>query len=92
MEYNYQNQRFEKLYGFLEKLEDRVNPGVLLLLVALITMIIANSSMHEWYESIWKTNIFFGTEKFNLFSAHGHPFTTLEFVNDALMVVFFFSV
>jgi len=92
MEINYQNQRFQKLYGFLDKLEDRVNPGVLLLLVALITVFIANSPLQDWYESIWKTNLFLGTESFNLFSANGHPFTTLEFVNDALMVIFFFSV
>ena len=92
MEYNYQNKRFEKLYGFLEKLEDCVNPGVLLLLVALITVIIANSSLHGWYESMWKTTVFFGTDTFNLFSVHGHPFTILEFINDALMVIFFFTV
>jgi len=92
MEINYQNQRFRKLYGFLDKLEDRINPGVLLLLVALITMVIANSPLRDWYDSIWKTNLFLGTENFNLFSANGHPFTTLEFVNDALMVIFFFSV
>ena len=92
MELNYKNQRFHKLYGFLDKLEDTINPGVLLLVVALITVIIANSSLHDWYESIWKIQLFLGTENFNLFSAHGHPFTTLEFVNDALMVIFFFSV
>ena len=92
MEINYQNQKFQKLYGFFEKIENRLNPGVLLLVVALITIIIANSSWHEGYESIWKTKLFLGTENFNLFSAHGHPFTTLEFVNDALMVIFFFSV
>jgi len=92
MELNYQNQRFQKLYGFLDKLENRVNPGVLLLLVAFITVFIANSFLHDWYESIWKTNLFLGTENFNLFSIHGQPFTTLEFVNDALMVIFFFSV
>ena len=92
MEFNYQNQRFQKLRGYLEKLTNLVNPGVLLLFVALIAVIIANSSLHDWYESIWKTTIFFGTDKFNLFSVHGHPFTILEFVNDALMVIFFFTV
>jgi len=92
MELNYQNERFHKLYGFIDKLEDRINPGVLLLVIALITVIIANSCLHDWYESIWKIHLFLGTENFNLFSAHGHPFTTLEFVNDALMVIFFFSV
>jgi len=92
MEINYKNQKFEKTHGLLVKLEERINPGVLLLVVALLTMIIANSYWHEWYESLWKTKLFLGTENFNLFSAHGHAFTTLEFVNDALMVIFFFTV
>lgn len=92
MELNYKNQKFEKLNNLLEKLGNRINPGVLLLLVAAISMILANSSLHDWYESIWKTGIYLGINKFNFFSAHGHTFTTLEFVNDALMAIFFFSV
>lgn len=92
MELNYRNQRFEKLYGFLDRLESRVNPGVLLLLVALITIIIANSSLRDWYESLWKIELFLGTDQFNFFNHHGHPLTTLQFVNDALMAIFFFSV
>ncbi len=92
MELNYQNQKFEKLYGFLEKLERKINPGVLLLVVALITLIIANSGLRGWYESLWKVNIILGTEHFNLFSSEGHSFTTLQFVNDTLMAIFFFTV
>ena len=92
MELNYRNQRFVKLYSFLEKLEARVNPGVLLLLVALITIIIANSPLHEWYESLWKVRFFLGDDDFNLFSHQGHSLTTLQMVNDALMAVFFFLV
>lgn len=92
MELNYRNKRFVKLYNFLDKLEGRVNPGVLLLVVALVTIIIANSSFHDWYESIWKINFFLGTEHFNIFSHKGHPFTTLQLVNDGLMAIFFFSV
>ena len=92
MEINYQNKKFEKAHRFLDKLEERINPGVLLLVVALLTIIIANSYWHDWYESLWKTKLYFGTEHFNLFSAHGHAFTTLEFINDALMVIFFFTV
>lgn len=92
MKLNYRNQRFEKLYSFLDRLEGRVNPGVLLLVVALITILLANSFLHTWYESIWKINFFLGTEDFNLFSHQGHPFTTLQLVNDTLMALFFFSV
>ena len=92
MELNYRNHKFEKLYSFLDRLEGRVNPGVLLLMVALVTIIIANSSLHDWYESIWKVNFFLGTEHLNVFSHQGHPFTTLQMVNDALMAIFFFTV
>jgi len=92
MELNYRNQRFVKLYSFLDKLEAWVNPGVLLLLVALITIIIANSPLREWYESIWKIKFFLGGDGFNLFSHQGHSLTTLQMVNDALMAVFFFLV
>jgi len=92
MELNYRNQKFEKLYSFLDRLEARVNPGVLLLFVALIAIVIANSSLHDWYESIWKINFFLGTEHFNVFSHQGHPFTTLQMVNDGLMAIFFFAV
>ncbi|HET7733999.1 MAG TPA: Na+/H+ antiporter NhaA, partial [Paludibacter sp.] len=40
----------------------------------------------------WKVNFFLGTEHFNVFSHQGHPFTTLQLVNDALMAIFFFTV
>ncbi len=92
MEFSYRNQKFEKLYSFLDRLEGRINPGVLLLVVALAAIVIANSSLRTWYESLWSVNFFLGTEGFNLFSHQGHPFTTLKMVNDGLMAIFFFTV
>lgn len=92
MELSNRNKKYEKLYSFLDRFEGSVNPGVLLLAVAFITIIIANSSLHDWYESIWKINLIFGIDSFNVFSHNGHPLTTLQFVNDALMAIFFFSV
>lgn len=92
MELNYRNQKFKRLYSFLDRLENKLNPGVLLLIVALAAIIIANSSLHDWYESIWKINFFLGTDQFNLFSHDNHSFTTLQMVNDVLMAVFFFLV
>jgi len=92
MELNYRNQKFANIYGFFDKLGTKVNPGVLLLVVSLLTIIIANSSLHDWYESIWKVKFFLGTERFNILSHQDHAFTTLQIVNDALMAIFFFSV
>ncbi|WP_239057002.1 Na+/H+ antiporter NhaA [Paludibacter sp. 221] len=65
---------------------------MVLLIVALVTMIIANSPLRVWYEALWNVEITFGTSTFNFFSHGGHPMTLLGFVNDALMAIFFFSV
>ena len=92
MEFNYRNQRFARLYTFLDRLESRLNPGVLLLVVALVAIIVANSPLSEWYISLWNMPVVMGINNFNLFSHHGEPLTLLQFVNDALMAVFFFTV
>ena len=92
MEFNYRNQRFARLYTFLDRLESRLNPGVLLLVVALVAIIVANSPLSAWYISLWNMPVVMGINNFNLFSHHGEPLTLLQFVNDALMAVFFFTV
>lgn len=63
-------------------LKTEATGGVLLLVAALAAMIIANSSLHEWYEHLIhaKISIFNMKESVHFW------------VNDALMVVFFFVV
>lgn len=56
--------------------------GILLLIAAAAAMIIANSELHEWYHHFWHSDF-----------TIGHMTRSMHFwVNDALMVVFFFVV
>ena len=88
----YRNKNFAKVYGWVDQFQKTINPGMMLMLVALITMVIANSPLHDWYQSIWNVEIFFGAQSFNLFSHHHHSLSLLQFVNDGIMAIFFFSV
>ncbi len=92
MELIYRNDNFKRFYRWINRYGRRVNTGMVLLTVALVTMVIANSPLRSWYENLWGIEITLGTADFNFFSHNGHNMTLLTFVNDALMAIFFFSV
>lgn len=79
-------------YSLLSFLKHRINGGMLLMSVALIAMLIANSPLGEAYQSFWSHPMQLSIGDFNLFSQNGKPLTLMEFINDALMALFFFSV
>ena len=92
MEYNYRNKNFVKFFGLINNIKSSINPGMLLLFVAILTLIIANSPLQEWYLSIWQLDFFLGMGDFNFLNHHGHALTSLQLVNDGIMTIFFFSV
>lgn len=92
MEYNYRNKNFVKFFGLINNIKSSINPGMLLLFVAIFTLIIANSPLQDWYLSIWKLDFFMGIGDFNFLNHHGHALTSLQLVNDGIMTIFFFSV
>lgn len=63
-------------------LKSEATGGILLLIAAAAAMIIANSSLHDWYHHFWHSDFTIGnmTESLHFW------------VNDALMVIFFFVV
>lgn len=79
-------------YAFLSFLKHRVNGGMVLMVVALLAMVVANSPWAEVYHAFWSHPVALQVGGFNLFSHHGEPLTLMAFINDALMAVFFFSV
>ncbi|MDM8155168.1 Na+/H+ antiporter NhaA [Bacteroides gallinaceum] len=79
-------------YAFLSFLKHRVNGGMVLMVVAVLAMVIANSPWAEAYHAFWNHPVSLQVGEFNLFSHHGEPLTLMAFINDALMAVFFFSV
>lgn len=74
-------------------IQTKINGGIVLLFVALAAMLIANSPLQEYYNILLSKNITLTIGSFNLFDRHdGNPMTLLDFINDALMAIFFFSV
>ncbi|MGL5228319.1 MAG: Na+/H+ antiporter NhaA [Bacteroidales bacterium] len=79
-------------FSFRKKLISRINGGVILIIAAIFAMILANSPLSEQYLAFWQQSVVIEIGDLRLFSHHGHPMTFLQFINDALMAVFFFSV
>ena len=71
-------------------IQTKINGGIVLLFVALAAMLIANSPLQEYYNILLSKNITLTIGNFNLFDRHdGNPMTLLDFINDALMAIFF---
>ncbi|MGL5561206.1 MAG: Na+/H+ antiporter NhaA, partial [Tannerellaceae bacterium] len=68
------------------------NASALLFIAAILAMILANSPYNEWYQNALAHPVVVRISSFNVFSHNGHYMSMLEFVNDALMAVFFFVV
>lgn len=80
-------------YSIRKLIQIKVNSGFVLLFVALAAMLIANSPLKEYYNDFLHQEVSFIFGNFNLFQLHnGNSMTLLDFINDALMAVFFFSV
>ncbi len=70
----------------------RLNASVLLLLSAVVAVILANSPWAVHYFSFLKHPIELKILGYEVFVHHGETMTLSQFVNDALMAVFFFVV
>ena len=80
------NLPFKRLVRF------HVNGGMLLIITALLALIVANSPLSSAYQAFWEQEIILQIGSFNVFNHGGHPITLMQFINDALMAIFFFSV
>ena len=58
-------------YAFLSFLKHRVNGGMVLMVVAVLAMVIANSPWAEAYHAFWNYPVALQVGGFNLFSHHG---------------------
>ena len=69
------------------------NGGNILIGATILAMIVVNIPFTaEIYNGLWENEIALQIGKFNLFSHHGHPMTVMQFINDALMAIFFLNV
>lgn len=79
-------------YPIRHFIQHKINSGAVLLLVAIIAMIIANSPFREHYNSWFAKEVVLQFGDFSLFHSHGSNMNFLALINDALMAIFFFSV
>lgn len=76
----------------LSKLKKIFEGSTMLFLLSTIAIIIANSPLNGIYQDFLNYPINIAVGDYNIFSHHGQPMTLSQFVNDALMAVFFFVV
>lgn len=74
-------------------LKNHASGGNLLMFATILAMIIVNIPfLTDFYNNLWTHEIALQIGDFNLFSHHGHPMTIMQFINDALMAIFFLNI
>lgn len=79
-------------YSFLGMFKKYVDSSVILIFVTLLALIVANTELGDFYRQVWDWPVNFSIGGINLFSHSGRTLTLMEFINDFLMAIFFFSV
>lgn len=69
-----------------------MNSSLILIIVTILALVVANSGWGDAYRALWDKPVSFSIGNFNLFSHGKECLTLLEFINDFLMALFFFSV
>ncbi len=65
----------------------------MLIFATFLALVVANiPALSGHYFEFWEQEIRLQVGNFNIFSHSGHPMTLLQFINDALMAIFFFSI
>lgn len=82
----------DSIFAIRRTLQNYTNGGYVLIMVTILAMIVANSPLAPAYFSWWNVPVSLQIGGFNLFSHHGEPMNLMQFINDALMAIFFFSI
>ncbi|MDE5810324.1 MAG: Na+/H+ antiporter NhaA [Muribaculaceae bacterium] len=80
-------------YSARQTLRHYASGGNVLIVATLLALIVANiPGVNNLYFDFWNQEIRLQVGDFNIFSHDGHPMTVLQFINDALMAIFFFTI
>ena len=87
---NYPHRVF---FSARQALSRHATGGNILILATILAFIAANVPwIRDIYSDFWQQQVRLQIGGFNVFSHNGEPMTVLEFINDALMAIFFFSI
>lgn len=85
--------RHNVFYAARQALRRHASGGNILIAVTVLALAIANiPGINDYYFSFWDKEVRLQIGTFNLFSHSGHPMSMLQFINDALMAIFFFTI
>lgn len=80
-------------YAAKRSLTRYASGGNVLIGATVLALIVANlPGINELYSNFWNQEIRLQVGSFNIFSHAGHPMSMLQFINDALMAIFFFTI
>ncbi|MDE5970375.1 MAG: Na+/H+ antiporter NhaA [Muribaculaceae bacterium] len=80
-------------YSARQTLRHYASGGNVLIVATVLALIVANiPGLNNLYFDFWNQEIRLQIGDFNIFSHDGHPMTVLQFINDALMAIFFFTI
>ncbi len=87
------NQAHVIFYAARQALRHHASGGNVLIFATFLALVVANiPAISGHYFEFWEQEIRLQVGNFNIFSHSGHPMTMLQFINDALMAIFFFSI
>ena len=88
-----EHERHSVFYTARLSLKRHASGGNVLIAVTVLALIIANiPGLNQHYFNFWEQKIALQVGHFNVFSHAGHAMSMLDFINDALMAIFFFSI
>lgn len=80
-------------YSAKQALRRHASGGNILIGATVLALIVANiPAINGYYFDFWEQEVRLQLGDFNVFSHNGMPMTLIEFINDALMAIFFFSI
>lgn len=80
-------------YSAKRALTSHASGGNALIAATVLALIVANiPGINTLYADFWDQEIRLQVGTFNIFSHGGHPMSMLQFINDALMAIFFFTI
>lgn len=80
-------------YSAKRAVKSHASGGNVLIVATILALVVANiPGINQMYNDFWEQEIRLQVSSFNIFSHAGHPMSMLQFINDALMAIFFFTI
>lgn len=80
-------------YTVRNSIKSYASSSNILIVATILALACANiPGISDLYKSVWDIPVRLQIGDFNLFSHHGEPLSLLQFINDAMMAIFFFSI